>query len=91
MRTRIQIQESSTSKLEISSLFLFFLVIFTLLDPDPDPLMPRLFRFYCKFHWYSVGTRYSIYIILKISTASVNYNYLVSALNEITGIISQGS
>ncbi len=75
--------------------FLFFLVIFTLLDPDPDPLMPRLFRFYCMFDWYSIGTdiryRYVTDYILKISTANVNYNYLVSALNEITGIISQGS
>jgi hypothetical protein len=32
-----QKRKSSTSKLEISSLFLFLWVIFALLDPDPDP------------------------------------------------------
>jgi hypothetical protein len=32
-----QKRTSSTSKLEISLLFSFFVVIFTLLDPDPDP------------------------------------------------------
>jgi hypothetical protein len=30
-------KENSTSKYEIYLLFLFFWVIFALLDPDPDP------------------------------------------------------